>query len=80
MSPSDQRIQYQISEEQYKPCTTQIFPRDDQYLKTDTVFAVKEDLVVDFKPRKDDPQATLDLEYNIVLVPKPTKQPVQAQL
>lgn len=35
----------------YKPLTTQIFPRTDPYLKTDTVFAVKPDLVVDFKPR-----------------------------
>jgi len=40
------------------------------YLETDTVFAVKDDLVVDFKPRHGDPKAELDLEYNIILAPK----------
>lgn len=32
--------------------------------------AVKDDLVVDFKPLEGDKQATLDLEYNILLAPK----------
>jgi len=54
----------------YKPVTTQIFPKDDPYLETDTVFAVKDDLVIDFKPRQGDPKAELDLEYNIILAPK----------
>jgi catechol 1,2-dioxygenase len=54
----------------YKPVTTQIFPKDDRYLETDTVFAVKDDLVVDFKPRHGDPKAELDLEYNIILASK----------
>lgn len=39
-------------------------------MTNDTVFAVKDDLVVDFKPSKGDDKATLDLEYNVVLVPK----------
>ncbi|ELR08524.1 hypothetical protein VC83_00433 [Pseudogymnoascus destructans] len=39
-----------ISHDSYIPVTTQIFPSDDQYLTTDTVFAVKDDLVVDFLP------------------------------
>jgi catechol 1,2-dioxygenase len=34
------------------------------------VFAVKDDLVVDFKPRNGDPKAELDLEYNVILAPK----------
>ena len=63
----------QISNEEYKPVTTQIYPSTDPYLVTDTVFAVKPDLVVDFKPRKGDPKATLDLEYNIILAPKTLK-------
>jgi Dioxygenase len=64
----------QISHPAFKPVTTQIFPADDPYLSTDTVFAVKNDLVVEFKPRKGEPgegglndSATLDLEYNIIL-------------
>jgi catechol 1,2-dioxygenase len=63
-------IHLMISNEAFKPVTTQIFPKDDPYLTTDTVFAVKDDLVVDFKPLPGDPKATLDLEYNINLVPK----------
>ncbi|KAK6603317.1 Catechol 1,2-dioxygenase 3 [Botrytis cinerea] len=66
-------IHLMISNENYKPVTTQIYPNTDPYLITDTVFAVKPDLVVDFKPRKDDPKAELDLEYNIILAPKDLK-------
>jgi catechol 1,2-dioxygenase len=39
-------------------------------LATDTVFAVKDDLIIDFKPLKGDDKAELDLEYNVVLAPK----------
>ena len=39
-------------------------------MSTDTVFATKDDLVVDFKPREGDPKAKLDLEYNVVLAPR----------
>lgn len=63
-------IHLMITADGYKPVTTQIFPSDDQYLVTDTVFAVKDDLVVDFKPREGDPKAKLDLEYNVRLAPK----------
>jgi catechol 1,2-dioxygenase len=34
------------------------------------VFAVKDDLIVEFKPREGDPKAELDLEYNVLLAPK----------
>ncbi|KAE8442327.1 hypothetical protein EG329_003460 [Mollisiaceae sp. DMI_Dod_QoI] len=63
-------IHLMITADNYRGCTTQIYPNDDPYLSTDTVFAVKDDLVVDFKPRKDDPKAGLDLEYNVILAPK----------
>jgi len=62
-------IHLMITAPDYKPVTTQIFPSDDPYLVSDTVFAVKDDLVVEFKPRKGDPKAELDLEYNVVLAP-----------
>ena len=39
-------------------------------MSIDTVFSVKDDLVVDFKPREGDPKAKLDLEYNVVLAPR----------
>ncbi|KAK2794679.1 hypothetical protein FQN50_009864 [Emmonsiellopsis sp. PD_5] len=63
-------IHLMISHPEYKTVTTQIFPSDDQYLSSDTVFAVKNDLVVDFKPLKGDPKAELELEYNIKLAPR----------
>jgi len=66
-------IHLMISHDSYKPVTTQIFPKDDPYLTTDSVFAVKDDLVVDFTPLKGDKEATLGLEYNIVLAPKDMK-------
>jgi catechol 1,2-dioxygenase len=55
--------------EGYKPVTTQIFDRIDPYLENDSVFAVKDSLVVDFVPLKGNSKATLELEYNITLVP-----------
>lgn len=48
--------------------TTQIFDRKDKYLDNDSVFAVKDSLVVDFVPRKDDTKAAVELEYDVKLV------------
>ena len=59
-------IHLMVSADNYKSVTTQLFPRDDPYAATDTVFAVKDDLLLDFKP-SNDPKAKLDLEYNITL-------------
>jgi len=53
----------------FKPLTTQIFDSKGKYLEDDSVFAVKDSLLVDFVPRKDDPKASLELEYNILLAP-----------
>ena len=44
--------------------------RSDPWLETDTVFAVKDDLVVDFKPSTD-PKAERDLLLDITLAPRP---------
>lgn len=51
----------------YAPLVTQIFDRKTKYLDNDSVFAVKDDLVVDFNPAKDNSKASLELEYNIRL-------------
>ncbi|KAG5919076.1 hypothetical protein E4U53_004032, partial [Claviceps sorghi] len=51
----------------YKPLTTQIFDKDCKYLARDSVFAVKDELSVAFVPREGDPQATLELAYNVTL-------------
>lgn len=42
---------------------------ESKYLEDDSVFAVKDALVVKFVPRKDDPNAQLDLEYDVALAP-----------
>lgn len=73
-------IHLMITHDEYKPVVTQIYPSDDPYLETDTVFAVKDDLVVDFEPLKELPstmgphkgpggEATKELELNITLAP-----------
>ncbi|KAF2703786.1 aromatic compound dioxygenase [Pleomassaria siparia CBS 279.74] len=54
----------------YKPVTTQIYPRDDPYVTNDTVFAVKDDLLIDFLPLENDAKAKLDLTYNVRLAPR----------
>ncbi|KAL1848940.1 hypothetical protein VTK73DRAFT_9980 [Phialemonium thermophilum] len=53
----------------FKPVTTQIFDEKSKYLEDDSVFAVKSGLTVQFQERKGDPNASLELEYNISLAP-----------
>lgn len=61
-----------VMKEGWKPITTQIFDKDSKYLDDDSVFAVKDSLVVEFKPRKDDPQASFELQYDITMAPNGT--------
>jgi len=63
-------IHLMISADGYKQVVTQLFPSDDPYLINDTVFAVKDDLVVNFVPKEGDPKATRDLIFDITLAPK----------
>ena len=62
-------IHLMVSADGYKQVVTQIFPSDDPWLKTDTVFAVKPDLVFDFPPTKQ-PNAEVDLHCDLILAPK----------
>ncbi|KAJ4360825.1 uncharacterized protein N0V89_001392 [Didymosphaeria variabile] len=48
----------------YKPIVTQIFDRNSKYIGDDAVFAVKESLIVDFKPFEGDPNAEFELPYD----------------
>jgi catechol 1,2-dioxygenase len=59
----------QAGSDDYSPLTTQIFDRSSKYLDDDSVFAVKDDLIVDFKPLTGHPEATLELTYDITLYP-----------
>lgn len=58
-------IHLKITHPDYATVINQIYPSTDPHLGIDSVFAVKDDLVVDFKPKHDDPKADLDLEYNV---------------
>ncbi|KAE8350057.1 Intradiol ring-cleavage dioxygenase [Aspergillus coremiiformis] len=58
-------IHLMITHPNYATVINQIYPSDDPHLAIDSVFAVKDDLVVDFKPSSADPNAQLDLEYNV---------------
>lgn len=59
--------------EGYKPITTQIFDKDSKYLDDDSVFAVKDQLTVEFTPLKGeqsesqerDKRAILELVYDV---------------
>jgi catechol 1,2-dioxygenase len=51
----------------YKSLTTQIFDRRDEHIDNDSVFAVKESLICDFLPRKCDPKAQFELDYDFRL-------------
>ena len=54
--------------------TAQLYPNDDPWLETDTVCAVKDDLLLDFQRAKNDPHgATLDCEYDVRLLSKKYK-------
>lgn len=46
---------------------TQIFDRTDKYCENDSVFAVKDSLIVDFLPLSGDSQAEFELPYNFRL-------------
>lgn len=59
-----------VKAEGYLPIVTQIFDKHTKYLADDSVFAAKDDLIVEFVPRKGDPEAKLQCEYNISLAPK----------
>jgi catechol 1,2-dioxygenase len=55
--------------EGYKPITTQIFDKDSKYLDDDSVFAVKDSLIVEFTPRENDSEAKFELKYDIMMAP-----------
>lgn len=60
-------IHFILSAKGYKPLCTQIFDRRDKYITDDSVFAVKDSLIVDFRPKEGDPRAQFDLEYDFKL-------------
>lgn len=62
-------IHFIVSAPGFRPLTTQLYDSQDEYITDDAVFAVKDELVVKFVPRKGDPKARWSLEYDFVLGP-----------
>ena len=62
-------IHFIAVKEGYKPVTTQIFDKTSPYLEDDSVFAVKDSLMVDFVPLSGNPKAKLEVVFDIALVP-----------
>lgn len=60
-------VHFIVEAEGHGTLTTQVFDVEDRYIGDDSVFAVKEELVVRFEPRKGDPRALWELEYDFVL-------------
>lgn len=67
-------IHMMVTHDDYIGVTAQLYPSDDPYLETDTACAVKDDLLLEFKPVRDEPNgAKLDVEYNVNLLSKKYK-------
>ena len=60
-------IHFIVTAPGHRALTTQVFDSRDQYITNDSVFAVKDELVIHFKPREGDKQAKWALEYDFVL-------------
>ena len=60
-------VHFLVTAPNYNPLVTQVFDRKDPYLENDSVFAVKESLIADFVPRKNDPGAQFELAYDFQL-------------
>lgn len=67
-------IHMMVTHPEYIGVTAQLYPNDDPYLETDTVSAVKDDLLLSFKAVENEPKgAVLDVEYDVTLLPKKYK-------
>ena len=61
-------LHFIVSAAGYQPLVTQLFDREDKWLETDSVFAVKQDLIVSYLPVEDDENARWELHYDFVLL------------
>ncbi|KAK3692811.1 Intradiol ring-cleavage dioxygenase [Podospora appendiculata] len=60
-------IHFIVSADGFRTLTTQVFDDRDEFITKDSVFAVREELVVRFVPRVGDDKARWTLEYDFVL-------------
>jgi catechol 1,2-dioxygenase len=60
-------IHFIVSAKNHKSLVTELFDRKDKYIANDTVFAVKESLLLDFRPLEDDINAEYSATYDFTL-------------
>ncbi|KAI1375928.1 aromatic compound dioxygenase [Hypoxylon crocopeplum] len=60
-------IHFIVGAEGYRTLTTQVFDREDEHIIDDTVFAVKDELLVNFEERVGDEKARWTLVYDFSL-------------
>jgi len=53
----------------YQELVTQVFDSEDKYLNSDSVFAVKDSLIIDFKPAPSGADTQYVVDYDIRLNP-----------
>lgn len=67
-------IHMMVTHPDYIGVTAQLYPNDDPWLETDVACAVKDDLLLDFKPIQNEPRgAVLDVEYDVRLLSRKYK-------
>ncbi|KAI1268521.1 Intradiol ring-cleavage dioxygenase [Xylariaceae sp. FL1019] len=60
-------IHFIVTADGFRPLTTQVFDREDEYTRDDAVFAVKEELLVRFEKKEGDQRAKWELVYDFFL-------------
>ncbi|KAI0166301.1 Intradiol ring-cleavage dioxygenase [Xylariaceae sp. FL1272] len=60
-------IHFIVTADGFRPLTTQVFDREDEYTRDDAVFAVKEELLVKFEKKEGDQMAKWELVYDFSL-------------
>ncbi|KAI4870894.1 aromatic compound dioxygenase [Hypoxylon rubiginosum] len=60
-------VHFIVSAPGFRTLTTQVFDREDPYIRDDSVFAVKDELLVTFEERRGDDKARWSLVYDFAL-------------
>ena len=62
-------IHFRVRAPGHQELVTQVYDRDNQYLETDSVFAVKDSLILDFKPAPEGADVKYVADFDIRLTP-----------
>ena len=67
-------IHMMVRHPDYCTVVNQLYPEWDPHLKDDSVFGIKDDLVVDFKRVEGNPKAQREVEFDFKVASKALKQ------